>query len=70
MSDAPAAPAVQLPEEVMAGKGVNVMPKKGGGYTLATALPLGGRRRRTKGARRGSRRAGGLETQVAARRRH
>ena len=67
MSDAP---AVQVQADAMEGKGVNVMPKKGGGDTLATALPLGGRRRRsTKGARRGSRRGGEAPAMGARRRR-
>lgn len=66
MSDAP---VVQVPE-AMAGKGVKITPTAGGGFSLSTALPLGGRRRRsTKGARRGSRRGGFGETQIAARRR-
>ena len=60
MSDAP---AVQVPVDAMEGKGLKVMPKQGGGYSLTTAAPIGtgGRRRRGGKKTAGRRRRGGSE---------
>ena len=60
-------PDVVVPE-MKVGQGVDVMPKAGGGYSLAGALPLGGRRRSKKAGRR-SRRGGADEMVEGARRR-